>query len=113
VTVLLFECDIIVAIEEPAGSQNFHRSDFLLQQAPAILRSITATTESAAMPSQSHTSIDRVHKDRMRDEINAQVEAFLKQGGVIDVLGKKDGKSPSHERGSVWHSQEEIYDLVD
>ncbi len=47
-----------------------------------------------------------VEKKRIRDEIEAQVQAFLQQGGKIDIVGA--GGSGNRAIGSVWHGQDEL-----
>jgi hypothetical protein len=48
-----------------------------------------------------------VEKDRIRSEIDAQIEAFLRAGGKIDVLHGNNGEAPT-ARGSVWRSPDDI-----
>ncbi len=48
-----------------------------------------------------------VEKDRIRSEIDAQVEAFLEAGGKIDVLSGNIGERRS-ARGAVWRTPDEI-----
>jgi hypothetical protein len=50
-------------------------------------------------------------KQRMRDEIDRQVEEFLRRGGKIDIVQDKHSSSASSV-GSVWHTQEETSALV-
>ena len=53
-----------------------------------------------------------VDKERIRQEINRQVEAFLKRGGEIDVV--VDPASGAHAgRGTVWHNQDEITEILE
>ena len=51
-----------------------------------------------------------VEKTRIRDEIEAQVQEFLSQGGKIDVVGTgQTGRRPTI--GSVWHGQDDFAGL--
>lgn len=48
-----------------------------------------------------------VEKDRIRSEIHAQIEVFLRAGGKIDVLNGNN--SDRHAaRGSVWRTPDDI-----
>ena len=49
-------------------------------------------------------------KERIRAEIDTQVEEFLRRGGKIDVLNS-DVASGSNI-GSVWHQQDDMSNLV-
>ncbi len=51
-----------------------------------------------------------VEKNRIRDEIEAQVQAFLQQGGKIDVVGNGQTRQRS-SIGSVWHGQDDFAGL--
>jgi hypothetical protein len=53
-----------------------------------------------------------VDKERIRQEINRQVEAFLKRGGEIDVV-VNTGNGARAERGTVWHGQDEFTDILE
>ena len=55
--------------------------------------------------------INTYEKKRIRDEINTQVEEFLKKGGRIDVLHCR--QSGNNKIGAVWHSQDELPLLSD
>ncbi len=46
-------------------------------------------------------------KNRIRNEIDVQVEEFLKSGGKIDVVNSKN-RSPRAAIGSVWHGSDDI-----
>ncbi|WP_431311304.1 hypothetical protein [Parahaliea mediterranea] len=48
----------------------------------------------------------------MRDQIQCQVEEFLKRGGEIHVMDDA-GKRNNSKRASVWHGQEDIHQLID
>ena len=48
-------------------------------------------------------------KNRIRDEIEAQVQEFLQQGGKIHVVGA--GQTGNRAIGSVWHGQDELTGL--
>ena len=48
-----------------------------------------------------------VDKERIRREINHQVEAFLRKGGEIDVVSDAENNTRA-KRGTVWHNQDEI-----
>ena len=50
-------------------------------------------------------------KERMRAEIDSQVEEFLKRGGKIDVLTHSEQVSVTNI-GSVWHQQDDMSNLV-
>lgn len=49
-------------------------------------------------------------KQRMRAEIDSQIEDFLRRGGKIDVLNS--GVANSSDIGSVWHQQDDMSNLV-
>ncbi len=49
-------------------------------------------------------------KERMRAEIDSQVEEFLRRGGKIEVLNNDHAGSAAV--GSVWHQQDEMPNLV-
>jgi hypothetical protein len=53
-----------------------------------------------------------VDKERIRQEINRQVEAFLNKGGEIDVVVNAGNGAPA-ERGTVWHNQDEITEILE
>ncbi len=53
-----------------------------------------------------------VDKERIRQEINRQVEAFLKKGGEIDVVVDAENGARA-ERGTVWHNQDEITGILE
>ena len=46
-------------------------------------------------------------KNRIRNEIDAQVEEFLKSGGKIDVVNGNQ-RSPKASIGSVWRGSDDI-----
>ena len=46
-------------------------------------------------------------KNRIRSEIDAQVEEFLKAGGKIDVVNANQ-RNPKTSIGSVWHGPDDI-----
>jgi len=52
-------------------------------------------------------------KDRMRNQINAQIEEFLRRGGQITTCDStaqvKDGKS----FGEVWHGPVEFISVIE
>jgi len=53
-----------------------------------------------------------IEKERMRLQINAQVEEFLRRGGAIEVV--TDNASPGTAIvGSVWDDQEELRTFSD
>ena len=54
-----------------------------------------------------HDNTSESEKSRIRNEIDAQVEAFLKSGGKIDVLNANK-RSPRASIGSVWHGPDDI-----
>jgi hypothetical protein len=47
-----------------------------------------------------------IEKERIRLQINAQVEEFLRRGGAIDVV-TDNAKPVVADAGSVWDDQEE------
>lgn len=50
-----------------------------------------------------------IERNRIRDEIEAQVREFLQQGGKIHVIG--GGRAVQRTIGSVWHGHEEFNGL--
>ena len=50
-------------------------------------------------------------KDRIRSEINAQIEEFLRRGGQIDVLTRDANSSAA--KGKVWRNPNEVTGLFD
>ena len=55
----------------------------------------------------SNEKLNTAEKERIRSEIDAQIEAFLRAGGKIDVLHThRSGKQEM--RGSVWHGPDDI-----
>ncbi len=56
------------------------------------------------------TYASEYEKQRMRAEIDSQVEEFLRRGGKIDVLNS--GLTGGDSVGSVWHQQDEMSNLV-
>lgn len=50
-------------------------------------------------------------KERMRAEIDSQVEEFLQRGGKIDVLSGPNQQKASNV-GSVWHQQDDMSTFV-
>ena len=50
-----------------------------------------------------------VEKERMRLQINAQVEEFLRRGGAIEVVTGKARPTMTEEE-NVWDDQEETND---
>ena len=48
-------------------------------------------------------------KNRIREEIDAQVREFIRRGGKIDQLGTSGLRQQPDAIGSVWH----IDDIVD
>ncbi len=55
--------------------------------------------------SKSNTKINPVEKDRIRAEIDAQVQAFLQKGGKINVLVANQGARGT-AIGSVWRTDD-------
>ena len=53
-----------------------------------------------------------VDKEKIRQEINRQVEAFLSRGGEIDVVSDAEN-SASAKRAPVWHNQDEITGILE
>jgi ribulose bisphosphate carboxylase small subunit len=51
-----------------------------------------------------------VEKNRIRDEIEAQIQAFLQQGGKIDVVATGQTRQ-RNAIGSVWHGQDDLTGL--
>ncbi len=49
-------------------------------------------------------------KERMRAEIDSQVEEFLRRGGKIDVLTSE--RAGGSDIGSVWHQQDDMSNIV-
>ena len=49
-------------------------------------------------------------KDRIRDEIDAQIRQYLQQGGKIDVLSANN-RTPGQAIGSVWHGSDDVYGI--
>jgi SutA RNAP-binding domain len=47
-----------------------------------------------------------VEKERIRDQIERQVEAFLRSGGEIQVL-EGTARRQSMQKASVWHGRED------
>lgn len=47
-----------------------------------------------------------IEKNRIRNEIEAQVQEFLQQGGKIDAVGA--GQTGQRVTGPVWHSHDEF-----
>lgn len=53
----------------------------------------------------------RIHeKNRIRDEIDAQVRHYLQQGGKIDVLSANN-RAPGQAIGSVWQDLDDFSDI--
>ena len=48
-----------------------------------------------------------VEKERIRDQIQRQVEEFLRSGGEIQVL-EGAARRQSMQKASVWHGREEF-----
>jgi SutA RNAP-binding domain len=48
-------------------------------------------------------------KNRIRNEIEAQVQEYLQQGGKIHVVGAR--QAGSRAIGPVWHGQDEMTGL--
>lgn len=46
-------------------------------------------------------------KNRIRDEIDAQIRQYLQQGGKIDVLSANN-RNTGRTIGSVWHGSDDI-----
>lgn len=57
-------------------------------------------------------AVNNYQKQQMRDQIQCQVEEFLKRGGEIHVMDDA-GKRNNAKRASVWHGQEDIHQLID
>ena len=55
---------------------------------------------------------EQKEKDRVRDEIRAQVEEFLRKGGQINVFNS-DIAADQANIGSVWHGQDELPGVID
>jgi predicted NUDIX family NTP pyrophosphohydrolase len=92
----------------PWLSQNIHRYLFLLQQPGGILLANkewgAGTMAKLKSPASEH------EKERMRAEIDSQIEEFLRRGGKIDILNSDVAGGSSV--GSVWHQQEDMTNLV-
>lgn len=80
----------------------------MLQQPGGILHANqqwgTSTMAKLKSPASEH------EKERMRAEIDTQVEEFLRRGGKIDVLN--NDHTGNAAVGSVWHQQDEMSNLV-
>ena len=50
-------------------------------------------------------------KERARREINAQIDAFLRNGGKISVISITRRDPPTHY-GTTWHGHEEPQNLI-
>mgnify|MGYP003625782020 CR=1 FL=1 len=57
-------------------------------------------------------SLTTVEKERIRAEINQQVNDFLQHGGRIDVLSER-AKTKGDAKGSVWRSSDTLLDMMD
>jgi len=56
--------------------------------------------------------VELIEKERIRLQINAQVEEFLRRGGAIDVI--TDNARPAVTMaGSVWDEQQELTPFPD
>lgn len=53
-----------------------------------------------------------MEKERIRLQIDAQVEEFLRRGGAIDVVTDNSRKGPAAV-GSAWSDQDDIVPLFD
>ena len=53
-----------------------------------------------------------VDKERIRREIDRQVETFLRKGGEIDVVSDAENSARAR-RGTVWHNQDEITGILE
>ncbi len=50
-------------------------------------------------------------KERIRSEIDRQIEEFINNGGQIDVVST-NSRLTSTDMGSVWHNNEEVLNLL-
>ena len=49
-----------------------------------------------------------VEKERIRLQINAQVEEFLRRGGAIQLVTGSAEPEPAEDAGSAWDDEEEL-----
>jgi hypothetical protein len=57
------------------------------------------------MKRQDRNTISPNEKDRMRDEIDAQIREYLQKGGHIEVISENDIRRPPV--GSVWDTAQD------
>ncbi|TGD75777.1 hypothetical protein E4634_02595 [Mangrovimicrobium sediminis] len=55
--------------------------------------------------SRNQQRMNESEKNRMREEIDAQIRDYLQRGGKIDVLASGQHQS-GRSIGSVWHSED-------
>lgn len=58
-----------------------------------------------------HSPAELNQKERIRKEINAHVDAFLRNGGEISVISLQRRETPVRH-GTTWNGHEEPYNLV-
>jgi hypothetical protein len=58
---------------------------------------------------QQDSRANTIEKNRIRNEIEAQVQNFLQQGGKIDIIGA--GQTGQRVMGQVWHGHDELNGL--
>jgi len=52
--------------------------------------------------------VELVEKERIRLQINAQVEEFLRRGGAIEVVTRSARPATAENAGSKWDDEEEF-----
>lgn len=52
-------------------------------------------------------------KERIRTQISAQVDEFLRNGGQIENCSRKQIATNNKSVGGVWHSPNEILSMVE
>ncbi len=52
-------------------------------------------------------------KERMRNQINAQVEEFLRRGGHIQTCDQSHEHKTGKSVGEIWHGPDELLSVIE
>ena len=64
------------------------------------------------MKATNHPNNSKPEKDRIRAEIEAQVEEFLQKGGQINLYNDGSTRQTVHS-GSVWPNRNDVLAMID
>jgi hypothetical protein len=92
-------------------SQKLHLFVAFAQQADGMLRE--NESQGAYVMRKSGADAGFGEKERMRSQINAQIEEFLRRGGQITTCDQTPTQKNGKSVGEIWHSPDELLSILE